>query len=326
MSKKPLLNVKKVVNYQSMLFVLLIALIIYFCIQEPVFAKPKVMLNVIEIIGETLIMALPMTFIITTGGIDLSVGFNLTMSAILFGLTFNETGNIFLAIAVCIIIGTAGGALNGAIIAFTRIPPLVCTLATMSLYRGIALIVAGSNTFTGFPEAFKAMSKIRFGGVMPIQITYLAVLFLIFVVLYNRSSLGRYLRGIGFNEDAVIYSGISTPKIKFWIYTVCGTLCGFAALVYLGRLSAAKPSMGADMNLEVITAVVLGGTSTLGGVGSVTGTMIGALIIGVLKKGFTIMNLSGNIYNFVIGAILIVGLIVFAVIEERKKTVKHKHR
>jgi len=285
-----------------------------------------VILNVLEIIGETLIMALPMTFIITTGGIDLSVGFNLTMSAILFGHTLNYSGNIWLAIIVCIVTATAGGALNGAIIAFTRIPPLVCTLATMSLYRGIALIVAGNETFTGFPDAFKAMSTLRFDGVVPIQITYLAVLFVIFVLLYNRSSIGRYLKSIGFNENATRFAGINTARIKLWIYTVCGTLCGFAALVYLGRLSAAKPSMGVDMNLEVITAVVLGGTSTRGGIGSVTGTLIGALIIGVLKKGFTLLNLSGNIYNFVIGAILIVALIVFAILEERKRTDKRPQK
>lgn len=301
---------------------MLIGLIVFFGIMEPVFLKPKVIFNVVEIIGELLIMALPMTLIITTGGIDLSVGYNLTLCAIVFGSTFTKTGNIGLAIAMCLLVGTAAGAFNGLVISRTRIPPLVCTLATTSLYRGIALIIAGDQTYTGFPDAFKLISTFKFGGVIPVQITYLAVLFVIFVILYNRSSLGRYLKATGFNENAIIYAGVDTKKIKFWIYTVCGTLCAVASLVYLGRLSAAKPSMGADLNLEVITAVVLGGTSTLGGVGSMTGTLIGALIIGVLKKGFTIMNLSGNIYNFVLGAILIIGLIAFAFIEERKKIAK----
>lgn len=313
---------KRVINYQSVLFLVLVGLVVFFGIMEPVFFKPKVLFNVVEIIGEMLIMALPMTLIITTGGIDLSVGYNLTLSAIVFGATFTKTGNLGMAIAMCLVVGTAAGAFNGLVISRTRIPPLVCTLATMSLYRGIALIIAGDSTYTGFPDAFKLISKFKFGGVIPVQTLYLAVLLVIFIILYNRSSLGRNLKAIGFNEDAIIYAGVDTKKIKFWIYTVCGTLCALASLVYLGRLSAAKPSMGADLNLEVITAVVLGGTSTMGGVGSMAGTLIGALIIGVLKKGFTLMNLSGNIYNFVLGAILIVALIAFAMIEERKKTAK----
>ena len=315
-------SLKKVINYQSILFLVLVGLIAFFGLINNVFLKPKVIFNVFEIVGETLIMALPMTFIITTGGIDLSVGYTLTLSAIVFGATFASTGNLAIAITACILTGTSAGALNGLIISRTRIPPLVCTLATMSLYRGIALIIAGDKTYTGFPDAFKLISTYRFGKIVPIQITYLAVFFIVFIILYNRSSLGRNLKAIGFNENSVIYAGVNTKKIKFWIYTTCGMMSALASLVYLGRLSAAKPSMGMDLNLEVITAVVLGGTSTMGGVGSMTGTLIGVLIIGVLKKGFTIMNLSGNIYNFVLGAILIVGLIAFSLIEERKKIVK----
>jgi len=313
---------KKAINYQSVLLLVLFGLIIFFGMINSVFLKPKVIFNVIEIIGETLIMALPMTFIITTGGIDLSVGYTLTLSAIVFGATLTSTGSLALAITACILTGTAAGAFNGLIISRTRIPPLVCTLATMSLYRGIALIIAGDKTYTGFPDAFKLISTYRFGKIVPIQITYLAVFFIVFYILYNRSSLGRNLKAIGFNENAVKFAGVDTRKIKFWIYTASGTMSAMASLVYLGRLSAAKPSMGMDLNLEVITAVVLGGTSTMGGVGSMTGTLVGVLIIGVLRKGFTIMNLSGNIFNFVLGAILIVGLVAFSVIEERKKTAK----
>ncbi len=312
-------SLKRFASYQTALFVVLIGLVIAFGVLEPVFFRPKVMFNVFEIVGETIIMALPMTLIITTGGIDLSVGYNLTLSAIVFGYVHTHTGNLGLAIALCLLTGTACGAFNGVIIAKTRIPPLVCTLATMSLYRGIAMIIAGSDTFTGFPDGFKLLSKFKFGKVMPIQIVYIAVLFAIFFVLYNRSSVGRSLKALGFNEDAIRFAGISTDALKFWIYTACGFLCAVASLVYLGRLSAAKPSMGADLNLEVITAVVLGGTSTTGGVGSMTGTLISALIIGVLRKGFTLLNLSGNIFNFVLGAILIVGLIGFALIEEHSK-------
>jgi ribose transport system permease protein/rhamnose transport system permease protein len=137
--------------------------------------------------------------------------------------------------------------------------------------------------------------------------------------VYARGTLGRNLRGIGFNENVLIFSGIKTKRVLLFIYTLCGLMCAIAALIYLGRLSSAKTSMGNDLNLQVITAVVLGGTSIMGGVGSVVGTFIGVLIIGVLRKGFTLINFSGNIFNFTLGLMLIVALIVFALLEERKK-------
>jgi ribose/xylose/arabinose/galactoside ABC-type transport system permease subunit len=141
---------------------------------------------------------------------------------------------------------------------------------------------------------------------------------------YRRGSLGRNLKGMGFNEDAVIFSGVNTKRIKMGIYTLIGLICGVAAIVYLGRLSAAKTSMGDFLNFEVITAVLLGGTSIMGGVGSMRGTMIGVLIIGVLKKGFTLLNFSGNIYNFTLGMLLIVSLIVFALEERRARETRRE--
>ena len=154
---------------------------------------------------------------------------------------------------------------------------------------------------------------------MPIQLIYLLVLFFILDYLYERGSLGRNLKGMGFNENAVIYSGVNTKKILLGIYTFLGLLCGVASIVYLGRISAAKTSMGDNMNFEVITAVLLGGTSTMGGIGSMRGTLIGIIIIGVLKKGFSLLNFSGNIYNFTLGLILVLSLILFSVLEDRKR-------
>jgi len=150
------------------------------------------------------------------------------------------------------------------------------------------------------------------------------VVFLVLDYFYERGALGRNLKGMGFNENAVVFSGVNTRRIKLGIYSLVGLICGLAALVYLGRLSAAKTSMGDYMNFEVITAVLIGGTSIMGGVGSLRGTLIGVLIIGVLKKGFTLLNFSGNIYNFTLGLILILSLIVFALEEERKKTVSRE--
>jgi len=308
----------KNLNYQAMLGVLLVVLIIGFGIMEPIFFYPDVLFDVTAIVGEIGIMAMAMTFIITTGGIDLSVGYMLQLSGIVFGAVFTSSGNLFLAILAALLTGLGAGLFNGLIIAGTRIPPLITTLATMNLFRGLSLIIAGTNSYTGFPEGFKKFSTTLIGGVVPLPFFYLLALFFLFNLFYTRATLGRILKGIGFNENAVKFSGIKTKRVLILIYTLSGLMCALAAMVYLGRLSAAKTSMGNDLNLQVITAVVLGGTSTTGGVGSVLGTLIGVLIIGVLRKGFTLLNFSGNIFNFTLGVILIASLLVFAVLEKNK--------
>ena len=312
-------SLKVRVTYQAALGLLLVALIVFFGLIQPVFFHPEVLFDATSIVGEIGIMALAMTFIITTGGIDLSVGYILQLCAIIFGVVIKETGSLSLAMMAALASGTACGFINGFIISRTKIPPLVTTLATLNLFRGISFIIAGINSYSGFPEGFKKISTFLVFGVVPIQFFYFIVLFIFFHLVYARGTLGRNLKGIGFNENVLIFSGIKTKRVLLFIYTLCGLMCAIAALIYLGRLSSAKTSMGNDLNLQVITAVVLGGTSIMGGVGSVVGTFIGVLIIGVLRKGFTLINFSGNIFNFTLGLILIIALIVFALLEERKK-------
>ncbi|MFA5467844.1 MAG: ABC transporter permease [Sphaerochaetaceae bacterium] len=315
---------KLIFNYQSILFLVLILLIIVFGILEPVFFYPEVMFDVTAIIGEIGIMALAMTFVITTGGIDLSVGYIMQLSGISFGSVFATTGNLFFSIIVALLVGTACGIFNGLVIVKTKIPPIIATLATMNLFRGISFIIAGTDSFTGFPDIFKKVFTYEIFGFIPISFIYLLILFAFYHIAYSRGRMGRTLKGIGFNESSLIFSGINTKNSIFISYALSGVMSGFAAMVYLGRLSAARTSMGDGLNLQVITAVVLGGTSTMGGVGSVFGTLIGALIIGVLRKGFTLLNFSGNIFNFTLGMLLIVSLIVFAMLEQRDHIQKAK--
>lgn len=308
-------------THQAVLTIALLGLILLFGIIEPVFFKPGVLFDVFAIVGEVGIMALGMTYVITTSGVDLSVGYNLQLSAIVFGMIYVSTQNIFLAVTAAMVCGTLLGLFNGIIVAKTRIPPLVTTLATMYLFRGISMILAGTETFSGFPESFQAFSTYELFDVLPVQFLYFLIFFLIMDFFFTKGSLGRNLKGMGFNEESVLFSGVKVDRIKMGIYTLLGFLCAFAAMVYLGRLSAAKTSMGDWLNFQVITAVLLGGTSINGGIGSVRGTFIATLIIGVLKKGFTLLNFSGNIFNFTLGLLLILSLILFA-LTERKKSMK----
>jgi ribose/xylose/arabinose/galactoside ABC-type transport system permease subunit len=168
------------VTYQLALFILLVFLVVLFGVIQPVFFYPDVIFDVTAIIGEIGIMALAMTFIITTGGIDLSVGYILQLSAIVFGSYYTKTHDLAGAVALAVATGTACGFVNGIIISRTKIPPLVTTLATMNLYRGISMIVAGSATYSGFSEGFKSISTTYIFSIVPIQFIYLLVFFIIF--------------------------------------------------------------------------------------------------------------------------------------------------
>ena len=313
-------KLKFTITYQKILILLLICLIVLFAVLENgIILKPSVLFGLTENVVEIGLMALALTFIITTGGIDLSVGSTMALSAIMLGFTYEMTSNIILAIVFCLLTGLVCGALNGLIIAKTKISPLVTTLATMSLYYGVAKIISGTKIFSTYPQGFKILAYKRLFNVIPYQFIFFIIVFILFAVFYYRSNIGRYLRSMGFNEKAAKFMGVDVSLVKFFIYTLAGLLCSIASIIYLSRLPAAKPDIGLNLNLEAITAVVLGGTSIMGGIGSVTGTFIAVLVLGVLRKGMQLIGLGGDIYSFVLGIILVICLIGFSYLNNVKK-------
>jgi len=321
-NKETIEKFKIKITYSKMLFILLIAVIIFFAINtDGVILKPSVLFGLTENVVEIGFMALPLTFIITTSGIDLSVGMIMTLSAIMLGLTYQSTSNIGVAIVVCMLTGLACGALNGLIIAKTKISPLVTTLATMSLYMGIAKIISGTKIFSKYPEGFKFLGYHRLFNAIPYQFILFIILYIIFALFFYRSNIGRYLRAMGLNEKTAKFTGINVDMVKFFIYTLSGFMCAVAAIIYLSRLPAATPNIGLNMNLEAITAVVLGGTNIMGGVGSVHGTFLSILLLGVIRKGMQLVGLGGDIYNFILGIILIICLIGFSYFDKSKKNI-----
>jgi len=311
---------KFTITYTGILIVLLVGLIILFAVlAEGTILKPSVLFGLTVNVIEVGLMALALTFVITTGGIDLSVGSTMALSAVLLGMTYETTNNIYWAIGVSLLTGLICGALNGLIIAKTKIAPLVTTLATMSLYYGIARIISGTKIFSTYPEGFKFLAYKRLFNIIPYQFIIFVVIYIIFAVFFYRANIGRYLQAMGFNEKAAKFMGVSIGTNKFLIYTLTGLLCSLASIIYLSRLPAAKPDIGVNLNLEAITAVVLGGTNIMGGVGSVTGTFIAVLILGVLRKGLQLIGLGGNIYNFILGILLIICLVGFSYLNNVKK-------
>lgn len=308
------------ITYQKVLFLLLLVLITFFGIIENfTIMIPKVLFGLTENITEIGLMALPMTLIIITGGIDLSVGTTMALSAVVIGAVYDVTQNIAIAIGCGIFTGILCGMLNGLIISKTKIAPLVTTLATMSLYLGIAKIISGTNIFSDFPKGFTFLQTHKFFGIVPYQFLLLIVMFIGFALFLSRSSLGRFIRGIGLNEEAVRYSGVKVNKIKFFLYTVSGFIAAIAGLIYLSHLPAAKPDIGMGLNLQAITAVVLGGTSIMGGKGSMSGTFLSIMFLGVLRKGLQLVGFGGDVYSFIMGIVLVICLIAFTQVENRQK-------
>lgn len=261
------------------------------------------------------LLALALTPIILTAGIDLSVGSLLGLCAILFGKFWHDAGmSIPMAAAGALGVGALGGGLNAALITWLRLPPLIVTLGTYSLFRGLAeAITHGAITYTDFPASFLFLGQERWLGLPTQAWIFLAVAVLV-GLLVNRTTFGRSFRAIGFSPEGARYAGLPVGHRLAMVYVIAGVVSGLAALIYTARLGQAKADAGTGYELFAITAVVLGGTSIFGGYGSVTGTLLGVAAIAVLKNGLaclpavTRMNGAEELSGMLTGALLLLAL------------------
>lgn len=304
-------------TFNKALFGIWILIFIAIALKNPSFLSAPYIINVmLRNIVEIAIVALPMTLIIITGGIDLSVGNIMVLSAMLGGMAAPFMGNTG-AIMITLLTGLVCGFLNGILIARIKISPMVATLATMFLFLGLGRGISKGESiysygFSGF------MGTTSVAGI-PLQIWLFLLFAAVFVIILSKSILGRALYGIGLNSDAVRYAGINTEKILIGIYTVCGLMCGLVAFIWLGRFTSIKYDAGIGFNMKVITIVVLGGTSINGGIGDMKGTVIGTLIIATLNSGLTVLNIPIDIQTIVQGSVLIIALISYAIINQKAK-------
>ena len=260
--------------------------------------------------GEIAIMALPMTLIIITGEIDLSVASMLGLSASLLGYLFIHGWNIWLAMGICLIVGILGGALNGALITILGLPSIAVTIGTLTLYRGIALIVLGSNTAQGFPISFTKLS-------LPIAHTHIAwdfaifiVLALIFGVVLHSTALGRSIFAIGLQPETAFFSGIRVKRIKFSLYVVSGLISAFAGLLYTFQQSSSASDTGLGLELNVVAIALFGGISIFGGRGTIIGVVLAVCVFGSLQASLTAINVSAQAQNIVTGCLLLVSVLL----------------
>jgi len=318
------------VSYEIIMVIILIAMIFAFgALTGGKFLKLSTMIGSSADVAYLGVQAMAMTLIILTAGIDLSVSYQMVCSAMVCAWTYGKCANMgvgaatAIAIIACIASGFVFGAINGIIADKTPINPWLITMSTMYIFQAVSWFFGTSFAFSA-GNPIVDVGNLKIGKIVPTQLIILLISFVIFWVLEKRTTFGRYTHAIGYNENAVNYSGVSAGRIKFWIYTLGGVMSSVAALMYLGRSWQVNQETGMNMNIEVIALVVLGGTSTAGGVGGVTGSLLACLIIGVLKKGLALMGLPGTVYNFIVGIVLIGSLILFAYLEKHKKLVSRK--
>jgi rhamnose transport system permease protein len=294
---------------ELMLLAALGVLIVVMANLSPVFLSSRNLYNIIRFIAEIGIISLGMTMVILTGGIDLSVGSVLGMCGIIMGVLFVAGVPIGIAALIAILVGALAGLLNGALIVATGVHPLVITLATLAIYRGIAHGIAQGRSFRGYPESFFALGQGTVGP-FPTQLLVFVVLAAVAVFLLARTTFGRSLYAFGSNAVATRFAGVAVNRLQLAAYTITGLLSGIAAVIFVSRVSSARGDSGAMLELDVITAVVLGGTALTGGRGSILGTLLGLLIIGVVRNGLTLIFVPLEVQAVFVGAILILAVTI----------------
>ncbi len=296
-------------RHETLLLLVLVAEIVYFNSVGRRFSTLDNGFNIVRHSAEIGLLALVMTPIILTGGIDLSVGSLLGLCAVLFGKMWRDYGFSPGLAAVCTLgFGALAGALNGGLITWLRLPPLIVTLGTYSLFRGLAeALTHGADTFTNFPAAFLFLGQERFLG-LPTQGWALVGVAIGVWLLVHRSTFGRTFRAIGFAPEGARYAGIPVERRLVFVYALAGTVAALAAIIYTARLGQAKADAGTGYELFAITAVVLGGTSIFGGIGSVHGTLLGVAAIAVLSNGLLHANQPGEVAGMLTGALLLIAL------------------
>lgn len=312
---------KKRLDFQKLLApAALVILYIIFSFFGTNFFSTSTLVSIMDSTYYVGFMAFGITFVIITGGIDLSIGTNMMMSALISGYLYTLGLNIWLCLFLILVISTTVGFINGSLISRLKLPPFIATLGMMMMTQGFGSIITKVQT-QRFPSAFdadgaykaffyKTASSEAFPTGFPSGIVYLGVFFLVALFLLNRTRFGRYTYAIGSNEEAVRLSGVSVIKWKTLVYTVCGFFCGLSAIVYAATYTTIIPGTGNGLEMNAIAAVIIGGTSMAGGVGTMTGTLIGAFLMSVLKNGLMSMGLQGHFQTFFTGLVVILAVLL----------------
>ncbi len=274
------------------------------------FLTVKNLFNVLRQISTNLLLACGMTMVIILGGIDLSVGSIIALSGVLAaGCVSRYNMPIGVAFIVGIIIGIIFGLFNGFVISKTTIPPFIVTLATMNIARGLAGVYTGGSPVRVVSKEWQWLGAGYAAGI-PVPVIIMVIIFIISMLILNRTRVGRYIYAVGGNPLAAKFSGINVAKVKFLVYSYSGVMAGIAGIILASRMYSGQPTAGEGAEMDAIAAVVVGGTSMAGGSGKLSGTLIGALIIGILNNGLNLMNVNSFWQTVVKGVVILLAVMI----------------
>ncbi len=305
-------NVKKYLRrYQSIIGLILFSIII--SLLNDRFLTWGNILNVLRQTSINSIIAAGMTFVILTGGIDLSVGSILAFSGAVAAMLIGAGYPAIVAVIGALLVGTTVGFLNGLVISKGNLQPFIVTLATMTIFRGATLVFTdGRPISTGYEMNALLYSKLGNGyfGFIPIPIFIMVFVFIIGYFILKHTTIGRYVYAVGGNEEATKLSGVNVDRIKMFVFATSGFFAALAGIIITARLSSAQPTAGTGYELDAIAAVVLGGTSLAGGIGTIMGTVIGALIIGILNNALNLMDVTSYYQMLAKGAVILIAVLL----------------
>jgi len=307
MTRFPLLSRIRFRDAGTLLGLILISLV--FAFKSDVFLTQPNLINILQQSAINACIALGMTLVIISGGIDLSVGPVAALSAVLGAAMLVAGVPVPLAIAGALATGVFCGFLNGALITWGGLQPFIVTLGGLSLYRALALIYTGGQPIFGLPDGFRAFTNGSLAGI-PNPVVIVAVLALLAWVILNKTPLGEYFMAVGGNPEAARIAGVPVTLTKLAPYMISGLMAAVAAMVLIGRLGAAEPTLGTLWELDAIAAAAIGGASLMGGRGSILGTLIGCIILGTLRNGLTLLNVQAFYQLLATGIIIIVAMLI----------------
>lgn len=304
------------------IILILIALIAVFGVAAPkTFITEANIFNILRQVAVVGIVAVGMTVVLLTGGIDLSVGSIIGVACVTAAELLLMGMNAVLVVAITLAISVGLGLLNAFFINVAKIPPLITTLAMMTTLRGVAYLITGGMPVFGFDSAILVLGKGELFGVIPVPVLIMVFFFILGWLFLDKTRYGRYIYGVGGNEEATRLSGISVKKIRYIVFAISGFLSGVAGIVLLARINSGAPKSGQGYEMDVITAVVLGGVSITGGEGKIGFVIIGVLFMGVLSNGMTLLNVQEYV-QWVIQGLALIGAVSFdRVVQSRKAKV-----
>ena len=287
----------------------LVVLCLFLTVATDTFFSIRNFLNVLDQITVLGIMAVGMTLVILIGGIDLAVGSVMALAMMVLGYLNVVAGvPMWLAIPLALVAGSLNGLIAGLLITRFNVPAFIATLARMSVTRGIANMITNGQQIIGFPSWFNTMAIVRFGGFLTLTVAVMLVVFAIGLLYQRYRHGGRILYAIGGNAEVARLAGINVKRATVLVYVVCSALAGLSGMVLAARLDSVQPSSGVSYELDAIAAVVIGGTSLSGGTGGIGGTIIGVLIIGVLRNGLNLLSVSPFMQQVIIGAVIVLAV------------------